>query len=100
MAKTSLEDLRYLLTPLQGYVGRKIQHKRTGGWYVISGIHYSFDDDDNQKVWFSYHTMHKEPVSFIRPIEELTDGRFEIGEVREYLSAFYQANPGRVVSRP
>lgn len=97
MTKSSIEELRELIAPLQGYPGRKIRHKASGDWYVISGIHFKEDD---MRVWFSYHTFHKEPVSFLRPIEELTDGRFEVKGTVTGGQIIYHRKPGIVRGRP
>ena len=78
MAKEhTIEDLRVQIAPLQAYVGRKMQHVRTSGWYRITGIHYLEAD---MSVVFTYETLHREPVSFCRPIAELLDGRFSIND--------------------
>lgn len=75
MSKLSLEELRDPLRPLQGYVGQKLQHVKSSDWYVVTGIHYREED---LSIWFSYETMHREPISFLRPLAELLDGRFAL----------------------
>lgn len=74
--KLSLEQLRDRTDPLQGYVGRKIQHLASSNWYRVTGIHFREID---MSIEFTYQSMHKFPVAFCRPIAELLDGRFEIG---------------------
>lgn len=70
----SIDQLRAMVQPLKAYEGSKIQHVKSKGWYVVTGIHFKEND---MAIWFSYQTMHtKEPVSFLRPISELLDGRF------------------------
>ncbi len=71
----TLEDLHAIIAGLKHYEGSKIKHIKSNGYYVITGIHFKEDD---MTVWFSYETMHREPVSFLRPIAELFDGRFQI----------------------
>ena len=71
----SLEDLRATIAGLKHYKGSKIKHIKTNGYYVITGIHFKEED---MTVWFSYETLHRDPVSFLRPIAELFDGRFQI----------------------
>lgn len=72
----TIDDLLRQIDPLKGYVGRKIQHVRTSGWYRITGIHFSEAD---MTVVASYETLHAHPISFTRPIAEMLDGRFRIG---------------------
>jgi len=70
----SIDQLRAMVRPLKNYEGTKIQHVKSKGWYVITGFHFKEDD---MTIWFSYETMHtKEPISFMRPVAELLDGRF------------------------
>ena len=71
----SFEDLRATIAGLKHYEGRKIKHIKSNDYYVITGIHFKEDD---MNVWFSYETMHREAISFLRPIAELFDGRFHI----------------------
>jgi hypothetical protein len=73
--KKTIEELRTSIEPLQAYVGRKIKHTKSVSWYRVTGIHFV---EETLQVAFSYETMHRHPVSFIRPIAELLDGRFEI----------------------
>jgi hypothetical protein len=76
MTKLSLEELRDPIRPLRdGYVGRKIQHVKSSDWYVVTGFHYREED---MTIWFSYETLHREPVSFLRPVVELFDNRFAL----------------------
>ena len=70
-----IHDLQESLAPLkQGFKGKKVQHHKSADWYVITGFHFKEDD---MTMWFSYETLHREPVSFLRPIVELFDGRFK-----------------------
>lgn len=71
----SLEDLRATIAGLKHYEGSMIKHIKSNGYYVITGIHFKEDD---MSIWFSYETMHRYPVSFLRPIAELFDGRFQL----------------------
>jgi hypothetical protein len=76
MIKQSIEELQQHVRPLKGYVGRKLQHVNSGDWYRLTAIHFREAD---MTIEFSYETCHRDPVSFIRPIGELLDGRFIIG---------------------
>ena len=72
----TIDEMQRLLGPLRGYVRRKIQHRKTQGWYRVVSVQFREDD---MTIWFTYETCHREPVQFMRPIGELLDGRFEIG---------------------
>lgn len=71
--KLTLEDLRRQVEPLEGYIGRKMQHVKTADFYVVSEIVYRESD---MSIEFVYKTLHRKPVTFTRPIAELIDGRF------------------------
>ena len=73
----SIDELQNTIAPLKGYVGRKIQHRKTLGWYRIIGLQFREAD---LSIEFTYETCHRDPVRFSRPIVELLDGRFQIGE--------------------
>lgn len=75
-AEMTIEELVAQVEPLLGYVGRKMQHVRSSGWYRITGVHFVESD---MSVVFSYETLHRRPVSFVRPVAEVLDGRFTIG---------------------
>ena len=71
----SLEELHTTIAGLRHYEGSKIKHIKSNGYYVITGIHFKEDD---MTIWFSYETLHRYTVSFLRPIAELFDGRFQL----------------------
>lgn len=71
----SLKDLQATIAGLKHYEGNKIKYIKSNGYYVITGIHFKEDD---MTVWFSYETLHRDSVSFLRPIAELFDGRFQL----------------------
>jgi hypothetical protein len=77
--KLSKEELVQLLEPFESFVGRKCQHVASKDWYVITGVHLL---ESTLTPFFSYETLHKEPVRWLRPVGEFTDGRFAIGKHR------------------
>lgn len=72
----TIEEMQTQIEPLLGYVGRKMQHVSSSGWYRVTGIHFL---EETMAIVVSYETLHNRPVSFVRPITELLDGRFVIG---------------------
>ncbi len=73
--KMTIEELLEVQETMEHFVGREIQHVKSGGYYRVAGLHFLESD---MKLVFSYETLQRKPVSFVRPIEELVDGRFKI----------------------
>lgn len=71
--EVTIEELQAKLAPLSGYVGQKIQHIKSSGWYRVVNFHYREAD---MTIEFIYETCHREPIRFSRPLDELFDGRF------------------------
>jgi len=74
-AKISLDDLRDITQHLITYEGRKIKHIKSNEYYRVNSI---FFKEDDMTIWFTYQTLHNDPIIFGRPIGELVDGRFLI----------------------
>ena len=70
-----IDELQARLALFDSFLLRKIKHKKTAGWYVVTGFVIL---EATMKVYFTYDTLHRKPVTFCRPVEELVDGRFEL----------------------
>jgi hypothetical protein len=71
----TLDELEARIAPLRAYVGMKVQHVKSGGWYRVVGVHFVESD---MTLHFTYETLTRRPVQFSRPIGELLDGRFDL----------------------
>jgi hypothetical protein len=67
---SDLHEQAAVYTP---FIGRKVQHVATGGFYRVTGVHY---EESTMRLVFSYETLQSLPVSFTRHVGEFLDGRF------------------------
>ena len=72
--RVTLEALQRQTELVSNFIGVKMKHKKTSSFYVITD--FVFRESD-LAMCFTYQTLHKEPVRFMRPVTELFDGRFE-----------------------
>lgn len=69
------DDLRDQLDAYSPFVGAKLRHIKSNGFYEV--VSFQFRESDMAPE-FTYKTLHKEPILFSRPVSELFDGRFSV----------------------
>lgn len=68
--RMTIDELAARQGDLQNFVGRKMQHIKSGNWYRITDVRWREED---MTLGFDYQTMHQRPAKFWRPVVEILD---------------------------
>lgn len=75
--KLTDRELEALMEPYLEYEGKRLVHFVSQKTYCLREI---FLRESDLTVWFSYAPVGSSKLKFSRPIEELVDGRWVIGD--------------------